>query len=258
MKTRNRRHQLEASKDTSCNHLAIKMFTLIELLVVIAIIAILAAMLLPALGKAKEMAKQISCLGNLKQMGYAAAFYADDNGYAVTYKYGTAAAGNEVYWCSMIKPYLNSSAVNSSIPGSFFNGQRCSLACPAVNDSEVNTTLFGGNKGTIGPNFYVYQITGAVKWLKDSSFKQPSRLAFFGDSFGILLSPNGSKFIDYFYRAGTPRLSHSNGTNILYYDFHADLRKKGSFTYLYSAANPFISEIDKSPFWSPNPTSNND
>jgi prepilin-type N-terminal cleavage/methylation domain-containing protein/prepilin-type processing-associated H-X9-DG protein len=88
-------------------------FTLIELLVVIAIIAILAAILFPVFAQAREKARSIQCLSNLKQVGMATRMYSQDNDEVLvpTYIYSHAPDTHLQWFADLLQPYAKNSGV---------------------------------------------------------------------------------------------------------------------------------------------------
>ncbi|MGD0086618.1 MAG: prepilin-type N-terminal cleavage/methylation domain-containing protein [Verrucomicrobiota bacterium] len=87
-------------------------FTLIELLVVIAIIAVLAALLLPALARAKQKGQQTVCINNSRQQALAVYMYADDHGDLLPPTSYNDANGDEVDWPALLDPYLKSPQIH--------------------------------------------------------------------------------------------------------------------------------------------------
>lgn len=153
-----------------------KAFTLIELLVVIAIIAILAAILFPVFAQAKESAKKISCLSNLKQIALGTMMYsADYDDQNSPSEYGAGGAVSHITWTTLVYPYVKNgdsqvdshgNAVSSGKSGLF----QCASA-PKKNENVwtvegyvygVHHSIFVDNYGAGEPWFPADQVSGSM------------------------------------------------------------------------------------------------
>ena len=208
-----------------------KTFTLIELLVVIAIIAILAAMLLPALGKAREKARAISCTNNLKSLGNATVFYADGNEGWLPLGKMTYAPNTHLFWPTSLAGQLGNAGVWSFGWTDAPNGTKVLFQCPStIGSGDAKSDRTGGSVY----NQLTYQYSKYVGGdTTNNNCKARMLHKMDSPSEALLITENG-KYPDWKFEFGYNApdylgAPHNDIMNCLYADGHAAGVKDGAY-----------------------------
>lgn len=210
-----------------CSSRQLRGFTLVEILIVLGIIALLTAILLPVLGRARENGRKVACASNLRQLGLAFQQYTDDWNRRYPLAANFQAWGNDGYWVkgvsgtavAEVNPNANGNGVYDYIDGTHVDIENGALY-PYVKNAQVYicpSTPDGKKKGLS------YSMNCAVSVLSSVRIRQPAEIVLLVDEDRVLND-------GYFYARDTTGTadnstdaltqSHNGGGNLLFCDGH--------------------------------------